>query len=125
MITQEFIIQCILQHTKQGALEWFINERGGYYAIVDGWSIVIIGNNKFVDLTYQKGLKIGHIKAGIQGLYNIDTQELKEILQLLLKQIKEQLFKDENEETIKVLERQEQKIRQEFCANMLGWNKKT
>lgn len=123
MISQEFIVQCILQQTEQSALEWFINnEDGGYYAIVDGWSIRITGNNKFFHLTYQKGPKLGHIVAGAQRFISNDNPELKMILQLLLKVVRGQVFKSDGE-TVKVFERQEEKIRKEFCGSMLGWSK--
>ncbi|MDP3793087.1 MAG: hypothetical protein Q8Q89_05185 [bacterium] len=122
MLTNEFIAQCILQHTEQGAIDWFIdNEQGGYFAVIDGWSIRLKGNDKVARLTYQKGPKFGQIVLQAPGFFNKDDTEVRRTLQSLLTKVKEQIYKDR--ETVKSLEEQEEKIKKEFCASMLGWKK--
>ena len=123
MITHEFIAQCILQHTEQGAVDWFINnEAGGYFAIIDGWSITFKGDGNYGHLTFRKGPKFGEIIATHQGFFKKEDTPIKIILRSLLIEIRKRVY-PENKETVIILEEQEQKSRKEFCASMLGWNK--
>lgn len=121
-ISHEFIAQCILQHTEQGAVDWFIdNEAGGYFAVIDGWSVRFKGDGNYGRLTFQKGPKFGEIFSPRQGFFKDETP-IKVILRSLLIQIRKKVY-PENKDTVSVLEKQEQKIRKEFCASILGWNK--
>lgn len=124
MISQDFIAQCLLQLTEQGAIDWFIdNENGGYFAVFDSWSIRFKGDGHYGHLTYRKGLKFGEIIASRpQGFFKKEETQMHQIMRNLLIQIREKIY-PENKDTITILEEQDQKIRKEFCASMLGWNK--
>lgn len=115
MPSQDFIVKCLAQHTDQDAIEWFISDRGGYFTVIDGWSVMFNG----LTLIYQKGPKIGYIIIDNKRLFSNDDPELRINMLLLIANIRKQVSKN------KILEKQEEKIRTEFCASMLGWNKKT
>ena len=124
MISPEFIAQCGLQHTEQeGAIEWFIdNEAGGYFAVIDGWSVRFKGDGNYGHLIYQKGPKFGEIIAQKQSRFNKDVPQINVILRSLLIEIRKMVY-PENQDTISLFEKQEQKIRKEFIASVLGWDK--
>ena len=124
MISPEFIAQCILQHTEQGAVEWFVdNENGGYFTVIDGWSIRFKSDGRYSNLIYQKGPKLERIIVTPPGFFNSDETEMRRTMRLLIIEVRKRVFPNDDQETVKVLEEQEQKVRKEFCASMLGWNK--
>ena len=124
-ISHEFMVQCVLQHTEQGVVDWLINNSdiGGFYADIDDWTVTFKGDGNYGHFTYQKGLKFGEIIVPPQkGFFKKDDTPMRIILRSLLIQIRKRVY-PENKETVAVFEEQEQKIRREFCASMLGWNK--
>ena len=104
MISQEFIAQCILQHTTQGAIDWFIdNENGGYFTVVDGWSIRFKGDGSYGRLTFQKGPKFAEIISPHQGFFKKEETPIRTTFRSLLTQIREKVY-PENKETVTILE---------------------
>ena len=123
MLTPTFVANCVLQLTDQSVLDWFVdNIDGGYFTVIDGWTIRLKGDHYFAQLSYQKSPKLEHIVARSKRRFsNNQDSELFITLQSLLESVKERIYKDKTIE--EMLADQEQKIRKEFCGSMLGWNK--
>ena len=120
-MTDEYLVTAI----TQTEIQWYIdNENGHFYSVLNGWTIKVIGDGSFTELTYQKGPKFGRIAAGARlRFYNINNPELKRLMQLLLVKIKEKVFKNSLRKD--VAKRQSEFIRAEFINDMMGWNKPT
>ena len=111
--------ESLLKYLIDADLQWFLdNERGGFFTLIDGWVIRIIGD----EVIYAKGFKIGKIIAELhyRGVNKVEP-ELKNLLIVLKKKVREKIFQNTEGDINSVLQRQDQMIRTEFCNSLNGW----
>lgn len=107
-------VEFITQLTRQGTLEWFLDEHTGiYYTEINGWTIKLKGE---LSVFFVKGVKTCLIYAN-------SNSEIKELLKSLHDQVKEQVYKNGEDNIASILEKQEEKVLKSFRDDLFRLNK--